>query len=149
MAHPVYDALAILTFVFILLLLFLGSTRIGMALSKYLSQSSPTVVGSHIAGFVSMMNYAPDHFYVEDTFPPGSHNLTINTSGSFVFVKGGKYLNIKNIKFKSFKIPFSKFNSTKIGGNCVDTFCQFSGSKYNKVMISKSKNQVEVRISNE
>ncbi len=154
MALLVGDLVLILVFIWFLI-------NAGMVFLNEFSNASIRMLQEFISGYASMSNFAPSSFSAEIKFPAVNHMLKIYSDPQLVSVKAGTKgtATLNPVTGEQTKVmltfvkkpPFPYFLSDAVilSGDCVETFCAFSGEKTNKIKFSKNGASLSVLLNRE
>jgi len=126
------------------------------------SNSSVRLLQEFVSGYISMSNFAPMNFSVEEKFPAVSHMMKVYKSPQLISVKvgsrgtasinpmtGEKKTNVMVSFAKKSPLAYFLSDGIVLNGNCIDNYCAFSGENPNKIKINKRASSVSFMLNRE
>ncbi|MBU5678675.1 MAG: hypothetical protein KQA36_02160 [Candidatus Aenigmarchaeota archaeon] len=143
--HPIYNLAKMVCSLILIIMMFRLVMDLGETYVEYFSRANSRVIQEFVSGFISISNFAPSKFYVNNTFPEVSHILKILEDPPLVNISSGKTSKQPKIIFKEYQpLGYTKLDGIKLGGKCIKNWCEFSGEKLNTITIIKEKGDVEI-----
>lgn len=145
--HPMYDLAKMICSLILIIMMFRLTLDLGESYVQYFIRGNSRIVQEFVSGFISMSNYAPSQFYVNNTFPEVSHLMQVLENPPLVNISSGKVARRPLIKFREYPpLSYTKTEKIKIQGNCTQKFCEFSGEKLNSIILSKNEDILEINV---
>lgn len=126
-------------------MMFRLAMELGETYVEYFARANSRVIQEFVSGFISISNFAPSQFFVNNTFPEVSHLLQVLERPPLVNISSGRTAKQPKIIFKEYPpLGYVKINETKISGNCYNKWCEFSGDKLNAITLIKESGEIKL-----
>lgn len=157
----IYDIVMMVGDLVVILVFLWFISEIALFFMDEFSGASSRIIQEYVSGYASMSNFAPTVFYARSEFPAVNHMMKISEIPPFISIKSGskssassnpvagKEINVNILITFVQKPPLSYFLSDNIllRGDCIDSFCSFSGENKNKISLVKETDAVSVLLN--
>lgn len=162
---PEYDLIIMLGDLILILLFFYLLAEMGLSMLEQLYTADARIIQEYVSGYLSMENFAPDSFIVNQTFPRVSHSLNVAPEPPLIEVNVGskastsrnfldqtiETLKETNLIFvKKSPLPYTLVGTAALGGSCAGAVgsggCVFSTKAYNSIEIAKKSAEISINL---
>lgn len=143
--HPIYNLAKMVCSLILIIMMFRLVIDLGETYVEYFARANSRVIQEFVSGFISISNFAPSQFFVNNTFPEVSHLLQVLENPPLVNISSGRTAKQPKIIFKEYPpLGYVKTDENKISGNCFNKWCEFSGDKLNVITVIKDISEIKL-----
>ena len=146
--HPIYNLAKMICSLILIIMMLRLAIDLGESYVEYFSRANSRMIQEYVSGFISISNFAPSQFNVNNTFPEVSHVLQILENPPVINISSGKTAKVPRIVFRPYPpLGYIKTSTTKLEGDCINKRCEFSGENLNNIVISKDTEELKISYS--